>query len=135
MNAADQLIGPPIGYSPRDLSSEPQGAIATGMGHALRDPSNATRRGTIAVLLPEIGYAARSRSWRSAFLRPEQPELPAVEPLCTLCTEYELSYRAFRVCLGPRVGCGPAFGVESPVVAARPEEASCPRIPIKGLDQ
>jgi len=65
-----QLVVLPIGHSPRDLSSETHGAIATGIGHALRDQSNATCRGTTAVLLPEIGYAARSQSWTPGRLHP-----------------------------------------------------------------
>ena len=66
----DQLVDLPIGHSPRGLSSEAHGAIATGIGHALRDQSNATRRETTAVLLPETGYAPRSQSWRLGRLHP-----------------------------------------------------------------
>jgi len=65
-----QLVVIPIGHSPRDLSAKAHGTIVTGKGHALRDQSNATPRETIGIVLPEIGYAARSQSWTPGLLHP-----------------------------------------------------------------
>jgi len=42
----------------------------TGKGHSPRDKSDAARRKTTAALLPEIGYAARSKSWAPGRLHP-----------------------------------------------------------------
>ncbi len=65
-----QLVVLPIGHSPRGLSAKAHGVMAARKGHALSGHSNATRRETIAVVLPEIGYAARSQSWTPGLLNP-----------------------------------------------------------------
>jgi len=65
-----ELVDFAKGHSPRDLSSKAHGAIVTGKGHSPRDKSDAARRKTTAALLPEIGYAARSKSWAPGRLHP-----------------------------------------------------------------